>query len=140
MAIQQGQTTSFKLNLYQQYFLNSGYVFKIALYTSGVPTLDGTTTAYSATNEAAGTGYTAGGQVLTGAVVGFDATSGTAFVTFNNAVWAGAITARAALIYNSSVSNQSVAVIDFGQNVTSTNTFTVVMPSNTYTTALIRSV
>lgn len=140
MAIQQGQTTSFKLNLYQQYFLNSGYVFKIALYTSGVPTLDGTTTAYSATNEATGTGYTAGGQVLTGAVVGFDATSGTAFVTFNNAVWAGAITARAALIYNSSVSNQSVAVIDFGQNVTSTNTFTVVMPSNTYTTALIRSV
>ena len=140
MAIQQGQTTSFKLNLYQQYFLNSGYVFKIALYTSGVPTLDGTTTAYSATNEATGTGYTAGGQVLTGAVVGFDATSGTAFVTFNNAVWAGAITARAALIYNSSLSNQSVAVIDFGQNVTSTNTFTVVMPSNTYTTALIRSV
>ena len=140
MAIQQGQTTSFKLNLYQQYFLNSGYVFKIALYTSGVPTLDGTTTAYSATNEATGTGYTAGGQVLTGAVVGFDATSGTAFVTFNNAVWAGTITARAALIYNSSLSNQSVAVIDFGQNVTSTNTFTVVMPSNTYTTALIRSV
>ena len=140
MAIQQGQTTSFKLNLYQQYFLNSGYVFKIALYTSGVPTLDGTTTVYSATNEATGIGYTAGGQVLTGAVVGFDATSGTAFVTFNNAVWAGAITARAALIYNSSVSNQSVAVIDFGQNVTSTNTFTIVMPSNTYTTALIRSV
>jgi len=142
MAIVQGQTTSFKYNLYQQYFLNSGYTFGMALYTSAA-VLDGTVTAYTPTNEVFGPGYSLGGNVVTVAAVGFDSATGTAFVTFNNVGWtSAAFTARAALIYNttSGQNNASVAVLDFGQNLTSTGTFTVIMPGNTATTALIRSV
>ena len=141
MAIVQCQTTSFKLNLYQQYFLNSGYTFAVALYTSAA-SLDGTVTAYTPVGEVVGTGYTSGGNVATVASVSFDANSGTAFVTFNNVGWTGAsFVARAALLYNAAVNNESIAVIDFGSDIscTSTGNFTIVMPGSTYTTALIRS-
>jgi hypothetical protein len=67
-------------------------------------------------------------------------TSGsTAYVGFNNVSWTAAMTARCALIYNSSKGNKSVAVLDFGSDKTSTGTFLITMPANTSTTALIRS-
>ena len=90
---------------------------KLALYT-GNATLGPMTTAYSSTNEVTGTGYVAGGVVLTGATVstGTETTYDPAvvYVNFNNAVFNAAVTARGALIYNFSKSNKAIAVIDFG--------------------------
>jgi hypothetical protein len=136
MAFIQTLTTSFKQDalLGAQDLVTD--TLKIALYTADAA-LDAGTTEYSAANEVVGTGYTAGGITLTGATV---LTSGTtAYASFDNAVWAGAsFTARGALIYNASKSNKSVAVLDFGSDKTSTTTFTVQMPANTATSALVR--
>jgi hypothetical protein len=112
-------------------------VIKIALYTASAD-LNEDTTVYSSTNEVANTGtYSAGGAQLTPITIG---TSGyTAFVGFPNISWTGAITARCALIYNSTQGNKSIAVLDFGSDKTSTTTFTITMPANTATAALIRS-
>jgi hypothetical protein len=136
MSLTQTQTTSFKQELYLAVHDFSTDVFKIALYTADA-TLNADTTVYTSTNEVVATGYTAGGIALTGASVG--ASSGVAYVSFNNAVWTAALTARGALIYNSSKSNKSVVVLDFGSDKTSGVTFTVQMPANTSTSALIRS-
>ena len=136
MAIVQTQTTSFKKELYQAIHDLSTDTIKIALYT-GNASLDASTTVYSATNEVSGTGYTAGGQVMTGVAV---SSSGyTAYANWANVSWTGALTARCALIYNASKGNKSVAVLDFGSDKTSSTTFTITMPANTSTTALIRS-
>ena len=137
MSIIQTQTTSFKAQLYQGIHDLTTDVIKIALYTANA-NLNEDTTVYSATNEVANTGtYSAGGAQLTPITVG---TSGyTAFVGFPNISWTGAITARCALIYNVTQGNKSVAVLDFGSDKTSTTTFTITMPSNTATAALIRS-
>ena len=110
---------------------------KIALYTNSA-TLDATTTAYSATNEVVGTGYTAGGNTLTGNAISYSGT--TAWITFSDSAWTTAtITARGALIYDSSKSNAAIAVLDFGADKTSTaGTFTVQMPVAAASTALIR--
>jgi hypothetical protein len=111
-------------------------VYKIALYTS-TATLDATTTAYSATNEVSGTGYTAAGTTLSGfSVTG----TTTARLDFTAPSWpSSTITARGALIYNSSKSNKAVAVLNFGSDITSTNgTFTVNMPAVGDSTSLIR--
>ena len=137
MSIVQTQTTSFKAELYQGIHDLTTDVIRIALYTASAD-LNETTTAYSATNEVANTGtYLAGGAILTPITVG---TSGyTAFVGFPNISWTGVITARCALIYNSSQGNKSIAVLDFGSDKTSTVTFTITMPANTATAALIRS-
>ncbi|MEI8286820.1 MAG: hypothetical protein WCG15_05935 [Actinomycetes bacterium] len=136
MAIVQTQTTSFKKELYQAIHDLSTDTIKIALYT-GNASLDASTTVYSATNEVSGAGYTAGGQVMTGVAV---SSSGyTAYANWANVSWTAALTARCALIYNASKGNKSVAVLDFGSDKTSTTTFTITMPANTSTTALIRS-
>jgi len=137
MSIVQTQTTSFKAELYQGIHDLTTDVIKIALYT-GNANLNETTTAYSTSNEITGTGYTAGGKVMTGITVN---TSGyTAYVDFADVVWSpGVFTARCALIYNSSKGNKSVAVLDFGSDKTTTTTFTITMPANTATSALIRS-
>lgn len=137
MSIVQTQTTSFKAELYQGIHNLTTDVIKIALYT-GNANLNETTTAYSTSNEITGTGYTAGGKVMTGITVN---TSGyTAYVDFADVVWSpGVFTARCALIYNSSKGNKSVAVLDFGSDKTTTTTFTITMPANTATSALIRS-
>jgi len=137
MSIVQTQTTSFKAELYQGIHDLTTDVIKIALYTASAD-LNETTTAYSATNEIANTGtYVAGGAQLTPITVG---TSGyTAYVGFPNVSWTAALTARCALIYNSTQGNKSVAVLDFGSDKTSTVTFTITMPANTATAALIRS-
>ena len=137
MSIIQTQTTSFKAELYQGIHDLTTDVIKIALYT-GNANLNEDTTVYTSTAEVAATGtYVAGGATMTGITV---STSGyTAYVGFNNVSWTGVITARCALIYNSTQGNKSVAVLDFGADKTSTTTFLITMPANTSTTALIRS-
>jgi hypothetical protein len=137
VSIVQTQTTSFKAQLYQGIHDLTTDVIKIALYTANA-NLNEDTTVYDSTNEVAATGtYVAGGATMTGITV---STSGyTAYVGFNNVSWTGVITARCALIYNSTQGNKSVAVLDFGADKTSTTTFLITMPANTSTTALIRS-
>jgi hypothetical protein len=138
MSIIQTQTTSFKAQLYQAIHNLLTDTLKIALYT-GNATLNESTTAYSTTNEITGTGYTAGGVTLTGVTV--NSSEYTAYVSFNNPNWTSAsFTARAALIYNFSKANRSIAVLDFGADKTvSNNTFTIALPTNNATDALIRS-
>jgi len=138
MAITQAMCTSFKVDLLggdQDFDVDT---FKIALYTSSA-TLDATTTAYSVTNEVSGTGYTAGGNTLTVSVA--PTSSGTtAYISFSNTTWSTAtITARGALIYNSSKANAAVAVLDFGSDKTSTaGDFTIQFPTADASNAIIR--
>ena len=134
-SIVQTQTTSFKKELYQGIHDLTTDILKIALYTANAD-LNAATTVYSTSNEVTGTGYVAGGIVLTGTTISSDGY--TAYVNFNNAVFGASVTARCALIYNSSQGNKSIAVLDFGSDKTSSN-FTITMPANTSTTALIRS-
>ena len=136
MAIVQTQTTSFKKELYQAIHDLSTDTIKIALYT-GNADLNEATTVYSSTNEVIASGYTAGGQVMTG--VNISSSGYVAYVNWANVSWTSSLTARCALIYNASKGNKSVAVLDFGSDKTSTTTFTITMPANTSTTALIRS-
>jgi hypothetical protein len=137
MAVVQTQTTSFKAQLYQGIHDLTTDVIKIALYTASAD-LNADTTVYSATNEVANTGtYVAGGATLTPITVA--SSDYTAYVGFPNISWTGVITARCALIYNASQGNKSVAVLDFGSDKTSAVTFTITMPANTATAALIRS-
>lgn len=138
MAIQQGLTTSFKQQMVQGQQNLSADTLKMALYTAFV-TLGPDTTAYSTTNEVTGTGYTAGGNTMSGVTIN-TSPNGVVYINFNNVVWSNAsFTVRGALIYNTSQSNASVAVLDFGSDKTCSNqTFTVTMPANTATTALIR--
>jgi hypothetical protein len=138
MTIQQGLTTSFKQQMLQGQQNLTSNTLKIALYTA-FASLGPTTTAYSTTNEVSGTGYTAGGVTLTGVTIN-TSDNGTVYVSFNNPSWANAsFTARGALIYNSTQSNSSIAVLDFGADKTCSNqTFTVTLPVNSATTALIR--
>ena len=135
MSILQTQTTSFKTELYTAVHNLSTDTLKIALYTAAAD-LNESTTVYSATNEVTGTGYVAGGVVLTGVTI---SSSGyTAFVDFADVVFGASVTARCALIYNVTQGNKSIAVLDFGSDKTSAN-FTITMPANTATAALIRS-
>ena len=142
MAISQAMATSFKVEILGGDFdFSSGtaQVFKIALYTSSA-TLGATTTAYSATNEVAGTGYTAAGNTLT--ISANPASSGTtAFLDFADTTWSSAtITARGALIYLADgVTDPAVAVLDFGSDKTSTaGDFTIVFPAADASNAIIR--
>lgn len=138
MSIVQGQTTSFKKELYEGIHNLVTDTLKMALYTASAD-LNQDTTVYSATNEITGTGYSAGGNVVTGATVSSSGT--TAYVNFSNVIWDPAsFTARCALLYNSSKANRSIAVLDFGSDKTTSSKFTVVMPVDSATTALLRSV
>ena len=117
----------------------SSNTFYLALYTNEA-TLDETTTAYTTTGEASGGNYVAGGQAVTASVSTETTPSGSVtYVNFSSPSWTGVITARGALIYKSG-DNGAVCVLDFGSNKTSANTFTVTMPANTSTSALIRLV
>lgn len=134
--ISQTLTTSFKQQLLLAVHDFAVDTFKMALY-SATANLGSDTTVYTATGEVSGTGYTATGQTMTGVTVTVSGT--TAFVNFANTVWTPAsFIARGALIYNASKSNKAVAVLDFGADKTATTTFTVQMPANAATTALIR--
>ncbi len=140
MAIVQAFCTSAKKELLQavhNFKAAAGSVFKLALYTSAA-TLGAATTAYSATNEVANSGsYAAGGGTLTNIEPTNNGTSG--ITDFNDLAFTTAtITARGALIYNSSASNAAVVVLDFGSDKTSTNgTFTIVFPAPAAGTAII---
>jgi hypothetical protein len=137
MAITQAMCSSFKQQiLLGEHDLDTDTI-KLALYTSAA-TLSAATTAYSTSDEVVGTGYTAGGNTLTGATVSLSGT--TAYVDFSDTTWTTAtITARGALIYNSSKSNKAIAVLDFGADKTSTaGSFTVQFPANDSSSAVVR--
>lgn len=144
MAITQCLPTSFKVDLLegQQNFstLSGGpNTYYMALYTSSAA-LDATTSAYTATGEVVGTGYTAGGQALT---ISQNPTSGgtTAYISFANVTWANStITARGAMIYNNTLAGKNaVAIFDFGSDKSSNaSAFTIVFPANDASNAVIR--
>lgn len=142
MAISQAMCTSFKVQLLsgtQNFNTGTSYVYKIALYTSATTLSAATTTYAGTTNEVAnGSGYTTGGQTLTVSQV--PTSSGTtAFIDFSDVTWTTAtITARGALIYNSTTGT-AVAALDFGGDKTSTNgDFTIIFPAATATDAILR--
>jgi hypothetical protein len=128
---------TFKTGLMNGTFDFTSGTYYIALYTNEA-TLDATTTAYTTTGEVVADGYTAAGQILTIAQTPTIGNSGnTAFISFNNAVWTSALTARGALIYKSG-DNGAICVLDFGASKTSSTTFTVQFPAVTNTSAIIR--
>jgi hypothetical protein len=134
--INQTQTTSFKVEVYEGVHDLLTDTLKIALYTANAD-LGAATTIYTTVGEVVGTGYVAGGNTLTGATV--EALDTIVYVSFNNSVWnPAAFTTRGALIYNASKGNKAIAVLNFGNDKTCASTFTVTMPANTNTTALIR--
>ena len=140
MAITQAMCTSFKKELLEgvHNFKNSGgNTFRLALYTSSA-TMSASTTAYTTTNEASGTNYTAKGNTLTRV----DPTSSgtTAFTDFADLTFGTAtVTARGCLIYNDTQSDKAVCAIDFGGDKTGTaGNFTVVFPAANATAAIIR--
>jgi hypothetical protein len=138
MPITQAMCNSFKTELLGGTHDLDTDSIKIALYTSSA-TLGASTTAYSTTNEVTGsTGYTAGGNTLSGASITLSGS--TAIVDFSDTTWSSAtITARGALIYNSSKSDKAIAVLDFGSDKSSTNgDFTVVFPAADASNAIIR--
>lgn len=137
MALTQTMTTSFKVELPQAVHNLLTNSIKIALYKS-TATLNADTTVYSSSNEVVATGYTAGGVVLTGVTI--NSASNVAYISFANPSWSAALTARGALIYNATQGNKSIAVLDFGADKTSATTFTIQMPANTYTSAVLRIV
>ena len=139
MAITQAMCTSAKADFLGGVIDLDTDTIKIALYTSAA-TLSAATTVYTTSDEVVGVGYTAGGNTLAGATI---STSGTtAFVDFTDTTWGTAtITARGALIYDSSKSDKAVAVLDFGADKTSTaGDFTIQFPVNDATNAIIRIV
>jgi hypothetical protein len=146
MSILQTATTSFKIELLQavhNFGPTSANTFKVALYTAAAD-INATTTVYSTTNEVVGTGYTAGGNtlVISTSPTAANNTAGvpTAYISFNNTSWTSAtFTARAALIYNVTQGNKSVAVLDFGSDKTVNNdTFQIIFPTPDANSAIVR--
>jgi hypothetical protein len=138
--IVQGQCTIFKKNLLsglENFATGTTQVYKIALYTADA-NLNADTLAYTTSNEIVGTGYTAGGKILTPIA---PASSGsTAYISFDNISWTSAsFLCRGALIYNGTT-NAAVAVLDFGsdKSTSSAGVFTVTFPTATATSAVIR--
>jgi hypothetical protein len=142
MAITGGMTTSFKIALLDgemDFSSDTSQTFKIALFTSSA-TLDADTTAYSTTNEASGTAYTAGGETLT---IATNPTSsgGVAYLDFSDVTWSSSsFTARGALIYLADgVTDPSIAVLDFGvDKTTSSADFVVGFPAADSGNAIVR--
>lgn len=158
MAITQAMCTSFRAELLlgAHDFRPTGDAgsdtFKIALYTSSAG-LDANTTAYTTSSEVTGTNYTAGGNDLTNngvTATNINASSGVGWLDFADSTWSNAtITARGALIYNSTPSaasnsgatlvNAAVAVLDFGSDKTATEgDFTIIFPTADSSSAIIR--
>jgi hypothetical protein len=141
MAITQAVCNTFKseiLGAVHDFDSGSGQVFKLALYSSAA-TLNATTTVYSSSDEVGNTGqYSAGGGVLASQQVSLDGS--VAIVDFADLSFTGVtLTARGALIYNTSASNKSVCVLDFGSDKTATSgTFTIQFPALTSAAAILR--
>jgi hypothetical protein len=135
-------TGNFSCNVFKTGLMNGTFnftsgTFYIALYTNAA-TLDASTTAYTSTGEVVASGYTAGGLALTIAQTPTVGTGSTAYISFNNAVWNSALTARGALIYQIGGGNPAVCVLDFGADKISSATFTVQFPAVSNTSAIIR--
>jgi hypothetical protein len=137
-------TGNFTCNTFKTGLMNGSFNFTsgtyfIALYTNAA-TLNENTTAYTTDGEVTGAGYTAGGQQLTITQVPTTGNSGaTAYISFGNVTWNTSVTARGALIYlNNGTTNPAVCVLDFGNDKTSSSTFTVQFPAVTNTSAIIR--
>ena len=141
MAITQAVCNTFKselLGAVHDFDSGSGQVFKLALYSSAA-NLSAATTVYTSTNEVGATGqYSAGGGVLTSQQVSLDGS--VAIIDFADLSFTGVtLTARGALIYNTSASNKSVCVLDFGADKTATSgTFTIQFPAFTSAAAILR--
>lgn len=135
--------TSFKIELLKSvhdFTPTSGDTFKLAMYTNSA-TFNAATTSYTTGNEISGAGYTAGGGTLTTTATFPKAAGTTAIVDFTDLDFTNAsLTARGALIYNSSVAGTpTVAVLDFGGDRTSTTgTFTIQFPTADAANAIIR--
>ena len=148
MANTQSMCTSFMQELMtgtHNFTTGTGDTFKAALYLTSA-TYNAATTAYSATGEVSGTGYTAGGVAVTNGTsplsTNTSATAGTAYWTPSASITYTSVTLSTAfdavLIYNSSKSDKAVSVHTFGSQTVTAGTFTLTMPSNTTSTALLR--
>ncbi len=148
MANTQAMCTSFMQELMtatHNFTTGTGNSFKAALYLSSA-TVNASTTAYSSTGEVTGTNYTAGGVAVTNgtspASTNTSSTAGVAYwtptasITYTNVTLGTAF--NAVLIYNSSSSDKAVSVHTFGDQTVTAGTFTLTMPSNTTSTALLR--
>lgn len=119
--------------------------FKAALYLTSA-TVNAATTVYSSTGEVTGTGYTAGGVTVTNATVpaatNTSATAGVAYWTPSASITYSAVTLTTAfdavLIYNSTQGDKAVSVHTFGSQTITAGTFTLTMPTNDTSTALLR--
>jgi len=141
MAIIQAVANSFKKEILEGIhdLESGGDVFKLGLYTS-VATLSSATTSYTTSNEVAASGqYAAGGGVLQSQQVSL-ATGGVAIADFADLSFTGVtLTARGALIYNSTETKKAVCVLDFGADKTATSgTFTIQFPNFTSSSAILR--
>jgi hypothetical protein len=135
MPILQGMCSSFKQESWQGVHNLPVDTIKMALYTASA-NLSQATTVYTTVGETTGA-YVAGGNVLTNVQVLLSGT--TAYVTFDNPVWANAsFVCRGGLIYNASKADRAIAVIDFGSDKTASGNFTIQLPAATATTALLR--
>jgi len=142
MAITQAIANSFKKELLegQHEFQFGGDKFKLALYSSSA-TLNSATTSFTTTGQVGDSGtYTSGGGALVQPNPSTSVASGVAIVDFNDLSFTGAtITARGALIYNTSATNKAVAVLDFTSDKISTSgTFTIIFPAFTTSAAILR--
>ena len=142
MASTTAITLTFKSGLFVAGYKLSTDSVKCALYTSSA-TNSASTTAYSSTNEITGTGYTAGGNPLSGWSSGTGTSTGgvpTAFFSWSNVSWTSATFAAASLvIYDVTNSNASILVYDFGGTFSVTSgTFTIIFPTNDQNNAIIR--
>ena len=138
MTIQQGQCTIFKQNCLsglENFAAGTPYTYKIALYTADAD-LSYATLAYTTINEVVGTGYTAGGQVLT--IIPPQSSDYTAYLSFDTVTWNPAsFTTAGALIYNSTT-GAAVAVLNFGADKIPTTSFTITFPTDNASNAIIR--
>lgn len=139
MAITQAMCGSFKQELFGGIHDLDTDQLKMALYLSSA-SLSSTTTAYTTSGETSGTNYTAGGNNISNVVISLS--GNTAFIDFDDVVFSNvSVTARGALIYNSSKANRAVAVLDFGEDKTSTTgNFEVQLPTGDASSAIIRIV
>jgi hypothetical protein len=139
MPILQGQCTVFKYNLIkglENFNTGTPYIYKVALY-DGNANLDSSTITYTTVNEVTGTGYSPGGKPLN-PIIGYDNSTNTAFISFDNVTWSLANFATyGALIYNSTT-NAAVAILNFGGIKIATNTFTITFPVADTDNAVIR--
>ncbi len=148
MANTQAMCTSFMQELMtatHNFTTGTGNSFKAALYLASA-TMNASTTAYTVTGEVSGAGYSAGGVAVTNGTsplsTNTSSTAGTAYWTPSASITYSGVTLTTAfdavLIYNSSASDKAVSVHTFGSQTITAGTFTLTMPSNTTSTALIR--